>query len=57
MGLRYNTQQLFYAKGFKQKIIDEVLGGKLNRYQATKIYGNRENSPFPTRFVGASKQV
>jgi len=37
--MRHGAQQLFYTEGFKQKIIDEVLSGKLNRHQASKIYG------------------
>ena len=37
--IRHGAQQLFYTEGFKQKIIDEVLSGKLNRHQASKIYG------------------
>lgn len=42
--LRHGAQQLFYTEGFKQKIIDEVLSGKLNRHQASKIYGIKGNA-------------
>ena len=42
--IRRGAQQLFYTEGFKQKIIDEVLSGKLNRSQASKIYGIRGNA-------------
>lgn len=42
--LRRQAQQLFYTEQFKQKIIDEVLSGKLNRNQASKIYGIKGNA-------------
>ena len=42
--LRREAQQLFYTEGFKQKIINEVLSGKLNRHQASKIYGIKGNA-------------
>jgi len=41
---RREAQQLFYTEGFKQKIINEVLTGKLNRHQASKIYGIKGNA-------------
>ena len=36
---RKGSQQLFYAETFKQKIVNEVLSGKLNKRQALLIYG------------------
>lgn len=42
--IRHGAQQLFYTEGFKQKIINEVLSGKLNRHQASKIYGIKGNA-------------
>ena len=41
---RRGPQQLFYTEAFKQKIVDEVLSGKLNKYQASLIYGIKGNS-------------
>jgi transposase len=38
------AQQLFYSEEFKQKIVEEVLSGKLNKNQATKLYGIRGNA-------------
>lgn len=42
--LRRGAQQLFYTEAFKQKIVNEVLSGKLNRHQASKIYGIKGNA-------------
>ena len=42
---RRGAQQLFYTEAFKQKIVDEVLSGKLNKHQASKIYGIKGNAP------------
>lgn len=41
---RRGEQQLFYTESFKQKIVDEVLSGKLNRHQASQIYGIKGNT-------------
>jgi transposase len=41
---RRGAQQLFYTEAFKQKIVDEVLSGKLNKHQASKIYGIKGNA-------------
>jgi transposase len=41
---RAESQKLFYTEAFKQKIINEVLSGKLNKNQASKIYGIRGNA-------------
>jgi len=41
---RRGPQQLFYTEAFKQKIVDEVLSGKLNKHQASKIYGIKGNA-------------
>ena len=38
------TQQLFYTEAFKQKIVNEVLSGKLNKRQASLIYGIKGNA-------------
>jgi transposase-like protein len=38
------AQKLFYTEAFKQKIINEVLSGKLNKYQASQLYGIKGNS-------------
>ena len=38
------TQQLFYTEAFKQKIVNEVLSGKLNKRQAQLIYGIKGNA-------------
>ncbi len=37
-------QQLFYTEAFKQKIVREVLSGKLNKHPASKIYGIKGNA-------------
>lgn len=37
-------QQLFYTEAFKQKIVNEVLSGKLNKRQASLIYGIKGNA-------------
>lgn len=42
--VRRGAQQLFYTEAFKQKIVDEVLSGKLNKRQASKIYGIKGNA-------------
>lgn len=42
--LRRGAQQLFYTEEFKQKIVNQVLSGKLNRHQASKIYGIKGNA-------------
>lgn len=36
---RRGDQKLFYTEAFKQKIVNEVLSGKLNKRQASLIYG------------------
>jgi transposase len=41
---RAESQKFFYTEAFKQKIINEVLSGKLNKNQASKIYGIRGNA-------------
>lgn len=41
---RRGTQQLFYTEAFKQKIVNEVLSGKLNKRQASLIYGIKGNA-------------
>lgn len=41
---RSGAQQLFYTEEFKQKIVDEVLSGKLNKRQASLIYGIKGNA-------------
>ena len=41
---RSGPQQLFYTEEFKQKIVDEVLSGKLNKRQASLIYGIKGNA-------------
>lgn len=41
---RRGPQQLFYTEAFKQKIVREVLSGKLNKHQASKIYGIKGNA-------------
>lgn len=41
---RRGAQQLFYTEAFKQKIVNEVLSGKLNKRQASLIYGIRGNA-------------
>jgi len=42
--LRAESQKLFYTEAFKQKIVNEVLSGKLNKRQASLIYGIRGNA-------------
>ncbi len=42
--VRAEAQKLFYTEEFKQKIVNEVLSGKLNKTQATKLYGIRGNA-------------
>ena len=37
-------QLLFYTEEFKQKVLQEVLSGKLNKHQAQQIYGIKGNS-------------
>jgi transposase len=54
--IRHGAQELFYTEGFKQKIIDEVLSGKLNRHQASKIYGIKGNATI-TYWIRQSKSV
>ena len=41
---RSEPQKLFYTEEFKQKIVSEVLSGKLNKRQAQMIYGIRGNT-------------
>ena len=41
---RKGPQKLFYTEAFKQKIVNEVLSGKLNKRQASLIYGIRGNT-------------
>jgi len=41
---RNEPQQLFYTEAFKQKIVNEVLSGKLNKRQASLIYGIKGNA-------------
>ena len=41
---RRGTQKLFYTEAFKQKIVNEVLSGKLNKRQASLIYGIKGNA-------------
>lgn len=41
---RNEPQKLFYTEEFKQKIVNEVLSGKLNKNQASKLYGIRGNA-------------
>lgn len=41
---RRGAQQLFYTEAFKQIIVNEVLSGKLNKRQASLIYGIRGNA-------------
>ena len=38
------AQRLFYTEGFKKKIVDEVLSGKLSQRQASLIYGIKGKS-------------
>ena len=41
---RRGAQQLFYTEAFKQKIVNEVLSGKLNKRQASLMYGIKGNA-------------
>ena len=41
---RRGTQKLFYTEAFKQKIVNEVLSGKLSKRQASLIYGIKGNA-------------
>jgi transposase-like protein len=41
---RHGAQKLFYTEGFKQKIVNEVVSGKLTQRQAQMIYGIRGNA-------------
>jgi transposase-like protein len=40
---RSESQKLFYTEDFKQRIVHEILSGKLNKTQAQKMYGIRGN--------------
>ena len=42
--VRKEAQQLFYTEAFKQKIVEEVLSGKLNKRQASLLYGIKGNA-------------
>lgn len=42
--VRKGAQQLFYTEAFKQKIVEKVLSGKLNKRQASLIYGIKGNA-------------
>ena len=41
---RSEAQKLFYTEVFKQKIVNEVLSGRLTQRQAQMIYGIRGNA-------------
>jgi transposase-like protein len=41
---RKESQKLFYTEEFKQKIVSEVLNGKLTKQQASQLYGIKGNS-------------
>jgi transposase-like protein len=41
---RAEPQKLFYTEEFKARIVQEVLSGKLNKNQASKLYGIRGNA-------------
>ena len=41
---RRGSHQLFYTEAFKRKIVNEVLSGKLNKRQASLIYGIKGNA-------------
>lgn len=41
---RSESQKLFYTEVFKQKIVNEVVSGKLTQRQAQMIYGIRGNA-------------
>ncbi len=53
---RRGPQQLFYTEQFKQKIVNEVLSGKLNKHQASKIYGIKGNATI-LYWIGESHQT
>ena len=40
---RAETQKIFYTEEFKQRIVQEILSGKLNKTQAQNMYGIRGN--------------
>lgn len=42
--VRSEAQKLFYTEEFKRKIVNEVLSGKLNKRQASLIYGIKGNA-------------
>ena len=42
--VRAEPQRLFYTEACKRKIINEVLSGKLNKRQASQIYGIKGNT-------------
>lgn len=42
--VRTEAQKLFFTEEFKQKVVDEVLSGKLTKHQASKLYGIRGNA-------------
>jgi len=41
---RRGSHQLLYTEAFKQKIVNEVLSGKLNKRQASLMYGIKGNA-------------
>jgi transposase-like protein len=41
---RAESQKIFYTEEFKQRIVEEVLSGKLNKTQAQNMYGIRGNA-------------
>lgn len=41
---RRGSQKLFYTEEFKRKIVNEVLSGKLNKRQASLLYGIKGNA-------------
>lgn len=41
---RNEAKKLFYTEEFKQKILNEVLSGKYNKYQASQLYGIKGNA-------------
>jgi transposase len=40
---RAESQKIFYTEEFKQRIVQEILSGKLNKTQAQNMYGIRGN--------------
>lgn len=57
---RSESQKLFFTEEFKQKVVQEVLSGKLNKSQAQKIYGIRGNATilyWIRQFQGLDPQV